>query len=915
MKFIFVVIACFFSFHLTAQIRNDTLLARKKFLQGQEKFEMAEYEQAISEYKEAQNFYQKYAIHSLSMECEQKIALVNIRRGEIDEALKVIGQCQQLYLPKLTLNSIQEANLYNTLGEAYLNKGRNDLALEYFKKASEMIRIHHKNNKIDYAQALNNIGLVYWNTGNKELSLEHLQQALQIRQSTFGENHQEVAASYNNIGLLYAQNDLPRARDYYSKALAIYQKIYPSTHPKMAVALNNLAIIDRQEKNFDKSIEGLENVQQIWLSINGENHPNSAFTYSNLGQVYLEKGDFLSAVEYQKRALTIYQKIFGAKHPEVANVHNLIGTIYFRQNKFKEALDSYQKALIANVSDFANQDKRSNPSTDKYFSADVLLSSLLLKAQTYEQYHLQKTLKLDDLKFALTTLELCDRLIQKIRALRSNKSDKIALGAVASVVYEDAIRVCFQLAEVALKKGEYFEKAFEFSEKSKSAVLLSTIADSEAKQFANIPAQLTEEERQLKSEITYLEQKLAEGPVQKLEETYRAKLFELNRKYERFIQTLETKYPDYFNLKYNVKVATVQEIRRLLNEQTTLMSYFIGEKGRRLYLFEINANKARYYDLPLKDTFDKYITGLRNAITYKSSSTFVKTARELYRQLFPQNISGQKLVIIPDGRLGVIPFEALLTNKVNSEQINYEQLPYLLRKHSVSYAYSATLYQETLAKTSDNQNRKDEILLTAPVSFGQNKIQDLPSTEEEVQRIKELFVQKQKNAETYTFQQASEDRIKSTVLKKYSFLHFATHGLVNEESPELSYILLSENSKGKSSEDGNLYSGEIYNLELNALLVNLSCCETGLGKITKGEGIIGLSRALLFAGAGNLVVSLWTVADQSTSELMIQFYSLYLNGDTSRNFSEVLQNAKLKLIGGKEYANPYYWAPFILIGN
>jgi CHAT domain-containing protein len=134
--------------------------------------------------------------------------------------------------------------------------------------------------------------------------------------------------------------------------------------------------------------------------------------------------------------------------------------------------------------------------------------------------------------------------------------------------------------------------------------------------------------------------------------------------------------------------------------------------------------------------------------------------------------------------------------------------------------------------------------------------------------------------------------------------------VVDEKNPELSRIFL---QSGNSNEDGNLYSGEIYNLQLNANLVTLSACQTGLGKISKGEGVIGLSRALVYAGAKNIIVSFWSVADESTSELMQNFYKELLNKNNG-NYTASLRNAKLSLIASEKYAAPYYWAPFILIG-
>jgi CHAT domain-containing protein len=144
----------------------------------------------------------------------------------------------------------------------------------------------------------------------------------------------------------------------------------------------------------------------------------------------------------------------------------------------------------------------------------------------------------------------------------------------------------------------------------------------------------------------------------------------------------------------------------------------------------------------------------------------------------------------------------------------------------------------------------------------------------------------------------------------------ATHGIVDEENPQLSQIFLNPTSQNMAQkEDGNLFAGEIYNLRCNADLITLSACQTGLGQISKGEGIIGLTRALLYAGAKNVNVSLWSVPDQSTSQLMQNFYEEFIGNEFQKEgYAKSLQKAKLKLIQNPEWAEPYFWGAFVLIG-
>lgn len=196
----------------------------------------------------------------------------------------------------------------------------------------------------------------------------------------------------------------------------------------------------------------------------------------------------------------------------------------------------------------------------------------------------------------------------------------------------------------------------------------------------------------------------------------------------------------------------------------------------------------------------------------------------------------------------------------------------------------------------------------------------LPATKDEVYAIRDLFQSRYgfferlfgKRTRVYLEEQASEARIKTPEMEQYRFIHLATHGLANEATPELSHLRLAEEDT-TAAEDGILYLSEVYNLRLNAELVVLSACQTGLGQVAQGEGVIGLARAFSYAGAEGLVVSLWPVWDESTRVLMVDFYGKLLDGKAK---AEALRQAKRSMIGGDtHYAMPYYWAPFILIGQ
>lgn len=235
-------------------------------------------------------------------------------------------------------------------------------------------------------------------------------------------------------------------------------------------------------------------------------------------------------------------------------------------------------------------------------------------------------------------------------------------------------------------------------------------------------------------------------------------------------------------------------------------------------------------------------------------------------------------------------------------------LPYLIKKYNISYTYSSLLFLNNIKNSTLNVKNRNGLLM-APVDFNYNNflLPSLPGTEEECESISMKLKKQSINVDLLLNDEAMESTFKEAKNKKYAFIHLATHGLINENQPALSRLYF-----GSGTEDGRLYTSEIYNLKLESDLVTLSACETGLGKLSKGEGVLGFTRALLSAGANNIVVSLWRVSDTSTTDFMIDFYDQMLQ---SNKYGQSLQLAKQNMIHNSLYAEPYYWAPFLLLGR
>ncbi|HEU5291777.1 MAG TPA: CHAT domain-containing tetratricopeptide repeat protein [Cyclobacteriaceae bacterium] len=833
-----------------------------------------------------------------------------IRLGKLEDAEALLNKLKGEEGKNLFYKALIEMNY----GALYQNQGRNDLAIEELQKALNDLEQDNNSTSLEAAEALAYLGNVYRSIGKYVQAEEQLQHALAIREEKLPETHELIAASFNDLGLVYTQLDIDKAFEYYEKALEMYQKLHGNDHPKIAIANTNLGYLYHAEKLYGDAVNNYESALKIWEKIYSQPHPNKALVLMNLGQTYSSMGDQKAALAFYEKARTMYESSQGKKHPDLAYVYNLLGNELKAQHKFDEAIINYQKALIANIPNFDNEDVSVNPRINIYYNGTQLLYSLMYKAQALEAKYHGATLKDSDLVAGIKALQVADSLIDKLRQQTTNESDKIMLGSIANEVYGDGVRIAYLLSDAGLKNRKaYRELSFYFAEKSKSAVLLEAISDTNAKSFANIPNTVLDEEKNLKAAIALISQKLAQKPSDEEEKYFRETLYTLNKSYQEFTRRIESQYPEYFNLKFNSASPSIVQLQNILPEKTALISYFIDEdenniENSRLYTFILTNKKFSISNVRLPKEYDKYITGLRNGLYFQEPRTFSLSSRNLSKLLIPK-ISGSinDLVIIPTGRMGVIPFETLLT-KTPKETQTFKEYDYLLNQYSVRYEFSASL---VLQKKKEGIDLKiSSVMLCAPVSFPEkDNLNDLPGTETEINTIANLFKEKNIGSQVYLKSDANETAIKSNSLKNYSLVHFATHGVVDENSPELSRIYLQNDSE---SEDGNLFAGEIYNLELNAQLVALSACQTGLGKISKGEGVIGLSRALVYAGAKSIIVSFWSVADESTAALMTDFYKQLLE-NPSLNYSRDLRQAKLNLMKG-QYAAPYYWAPFILIG-
>ena len=911
------------------------------------------------------------------------IGLIHAQKGAYNKALEYYAQSLTL-CEKLNTHSPDVAKIYENTASTYLKNGDYDKALKYYNEALLMYQ-NFDENHLHIARTHSNIGVTYREAGDYDKALEYYSQALATYKK-LNSPHRNMMNTYSNIGVIcMRKGDYDKALEYFHQSLSLCKR-FDKTAPKSILPLVNIGNVYHSKKNYTKALEHYEKALSIQLKTFGEQHPETALIYTNIGAIYIETGNPQQALEYFNKSLPIgiktmgeqhpklgntysnigfihyknknypkalsyyiktldiYCNAFGERHPRIGNIYRIIGSIYILEGNLDKALQYLQRSIISLVPGFKDTNIYTNPSAVNIAYGRELLYSIGLKARVLKKRYTKYPQQVTDLLTSLATHELELELIDRMRTGYKAEGSKLFLSEKSQRAHELAIQSAL-LSYETTKDLLYKEKAFLFAEKSKAAILATAFAESQAKRFAHIPEHFLQKEHNLKNRITYYKTHLKKGVGKDSikARSIRDTLFSLQDQHETLIDELEKNYPEYYALKYNKKTASVKTIQNeIIDKNSLLIEYFLGDST--LSIFTISSTDIHIKQIPKDSTLEQTIRTFRKALINLDFENYLQQAHWLYRKLLKpiekEIASKDRLIIIPDGILNYLPFEALLEKEV-SEATNFSKLPYLIRKYTISYYNSASLLVQQQKKKQSiatdrfagfapvfSNDSKTGYLLETNLSMTQasspdirnalnrsvlvdgHSFSELPESEKEVTTILELFKNQQKPAEAYLHTTASEAKFKSIDIQNYSHLHIASHGFINEEEPALSGIVFNPGDTN-STEDGVLYAGELYNLKLNAALVVLSSCESGLGKIVLGEGIMGLTRGFMYAGARRIMVSLWQVDDQSTASLMIAFYNYLLEG---MDYAAALRKAKLYLLEKESFAWPLDWSPFILIG-
>lgn len=799
-------------------------------------------------------------------------------------------------------------DVYYKIGVNSYNSDNFKESLHYYKKALEVSK--KTNDTIMMANVIDAMGDVYHSLRESDKALEYYSESLFFKQKVSSNDSPKLAITYNGMGNAYLDNkNYSKALEFYRKSLDIDIKTFGKNAREIIPVIHNIGLTYFKQKEYNKALEFYQNGERL-IKINfGEHHTSLGHSYELSGKAYRELKDYIRAIEYEEKAVRLYTKNKNVHHPRLAKTYNDLGITYFEKGDFEKSIEYFDLAIIENRNKNKRTKKNKNSFDPNEFSkVFVLIKSLINKGKTLTSLY-----KIDNdisnLEKSIECYQMAEKALKIEGQQISNYSDQLAYGETLKFFCNNFFGTYILSSDI--------EKAFLYSEKSKAIILNGLLNSSSTESISSIPDRILNLERDLRIDKSNLISKVKKTQDSIKIAEYENKLFDISRSQDSLMSVIEKEYPNYYQLKYKDDIISISEIQEHLRDQETLVEFFIADSST--YVFTINKEKLAVKELATPD-LKKQIDQLRKSVLDKDNQAYKQIGYELYQTLLApieNELKGNSLIIVPDGPLWHLNFDLLLTEK--SEGNNPKDFAYLLKKYAITYANSANLLYTDFQKNNQAQEIKKECLAFSfadSTATAENRSvslatlrdtgDDLPGTRKEIKAIANII-----DGQYFYGSQADEANFKENV-GQYNILHLALHGEVDNENPQNSKLFF---TKSKDTiEDNELYSHELFALNIPAELTVLSACNTGSGKIATGEGIMSLGTAFQYAGTKSLLLTNWEVSDQTTPELMQYFYTNLKKG---MNKGLALKQAKLSFLeqAPAKQSYPFYWGGFYLLGN
>jgi CHAT domain-containing protein/uncharacterized protein HemY len=880
---------------------------------------------ALGEWQTALNYYNQALPLIREVGDTAKEAFILVRMGKISHDLREMQTALDYYNQALALISevadkTQEAITLSAIGRFYSDIEDKQTALKYSHQALLLWR--ELRNREHEAISLNDIGVIYYDLGEMQTALDYYNQALPLTREI--EDKAGEASTLNYIGAVYsALGDKQTALGYYNQSLVLSREV--GDKARESNTLNNMGLVYTDLEEWEMAIDYF--TQSLPLMREMENKAGEAALLNNIGRIFAALQEWQIALKFYSQSLAISRELED-KRGEAGTLNNM-GRVYFGMGEWQMAIDSFNQALPLR-----------RQMEDKVEEATILNNLAWTKRSQ------------GNLTEALTDMEAGIALIEDLRTKIDSEKLRQSYFAQHQNRYEFYIDLLMELHQQNPDKG-YDKQAFNASERARARTLLEILAEANADIRSGIDPQLREKEFNLQQRINATESQRMElfsgehTPEQA--NALKQELDTLLRQLDELRAEIRRTSPRYAALTQPQPLTSEQVQQQVLDKDTLLLQYSLGED--RSFLWAVTRDTVEVYELPPRAEIEElgeqfyqlmqnpeYRGESRNITVSPNIPQINASATELSQMLLSpvaDKLAGKRLLVVPDGVLNFIPFAALPTPGggdeltpllVNHEIINLPSSSTLaiLRQQDEG----RTLAPKTVALIADPVFELDDRRVTGQTAVKASDlgrmmvnrsaetiigrpIPALPGTREEAEAILAL-VPGGGAMSAFDFD-ASRATVANTDLTQYQMVHFATHGFVSSSNPELSGVVLSLVDEQGNGVDGFLRLHDIFNLQLNAQVVVLSACQTGLGDSIRGEGLVGLTRGFMYAGTPRLVVSLWNVDDNATAGLMSKFYGKLLSQGLTP--AQALREAQLEMLASEEWKSPYFWAAFTLQGE
>ena len=845
-------------------------------------------------------------------------------QGKVAGTLARYRESAPLYAEALALSDslFGEENPYrvslgNATAMAYASLGKRYLGISVMEKAITEARKRHGEQHMMTAELYNNLGLIHKSMGNLSTALGYYQRTFDIVSRLQPENYTVLGILDNNIGRVYFEmGDLEASKERIGEALlrdAKAPRPNASLYSSMGLTLMDLGEIDSARGSYEMALK--LRTEQF-----GENSPRLAYYYQLLAEAQVATKEYDGAEESLKRAVALLDAEANPNLEDAVGVYLAYADLALQRGRYDVALERANEVFKLVFPEYDPAQPIANPEwewTPQDYLSLVVVHVYAKKGEVlFARYQQDK--ELEDLRLAQENYSIMAELYQLNESFIFESRSQTLYSRKGREDWNRAVRSAAELYRQT-DEPRYAAEAFALMESYKAARLQRRLEMAEGRGDI-LPDSVRARRDDLQHELVALEQKLYEARSANAEnwEQLRDSLFVLQEQRATFVADVQETYPQFSNFMELGQGMTLEDFQAALpNEETLVLDYFVT--GDEVVFLGITHNTVTVHEAKLPSP-------LHLPFTTDDVGGYAAYAKNIYDLLISSPLDVREsmgwkfteLVFLPDGPLFGVPFEVLVRQEV-SPGLGFHELPYLLKDYVVRYHYSA---QRLVMGGGDRLKPEVPALAVAPKfevqvesllatrsgddSVRADRLMMLPYAEREAAAVARIY-----GGDLLTEGQATEAEVKRRV-SRAKVVHLATHALVDADRPLYSKLVLAQDSTGE--EDGLLHTYEIYQMKLAAELVTLSACNTGTGLYAEGEGVVSLAQGFLYAGAPNVMMSLWSVPDESTAKLMEGFYGHLRNGMSK---SEALRQAKLDYLSEADQltAAPYYWGGFLLVGE